>query len=200
MPELARNSKVLLALTAAAIAAAMGVGIVQSLRVEDRLPMMDLLGAGPETYIDLLLARHDYDAAIEQLQMQTRLLPFVSTAFEQLGNVLSQQNRPEEARAAYEGLLRLRPDSAEAWYYLGNLDLNTGQPRTAAQSLREAIRRNPDFPAALNALGVALVHQGKLAEAEASFARAVELQPDYAEARNNLETARRQLQSTPGTP
>jgi tetratricopeptide (TPR) repeat protein len=186
-----------LAIAAGVLALGMAVGVLQSLRIEHQLPIVDVIGAGSREYIDLLVARHDDDAAIEQLQLQARLLPYDAPTFEQLGNLLNRQNRLDEARLAYESVLRIRPDSAEAYYYIGDMDLKAGRPFVAAKAFQEAIRFRPDFPAALNSLGVAFAYQGKLREAEENFARAVELRPDYAEARTNLETARKQLKSAP---
>jgi hypothetical protein len=69
-------------------AAVLVAGIAQSLRIDRHLPSIDLFGSGSREYIDLLLAEKKYAAAIEQLRMQTRLLPLEADNYEELGKLL----------------------------------------------------------------------------------------------------------------
>jgi Flp pilus assembly protein TadD len=172
-------------------------GIVESLRVERRLPVIDLIVSGPEDHIQALVVRKNYNAAIEQLQMQARLQPSDPATFEHLGNLLGTQARPREARTQFLQLLRLRPDYAEGYDYLGATYLNTGELTLAARCFEQAIRLKPELPLAHNNLGVAKARQGDVFEAEKCFAKAVELSPNYENARINLDNARKTLRQNP---
>lgn len=185
--------RLLCALGVVLFAVAFVAGAIQSLRVERRLPVIDLIIDGPEDHIDELVTRKDYAGAISQLQMQTRLQPSNAAAHEHLGNLLGTQSRLLEARVQFQQLVRLKPDYAEGYNYLGSTYLNTGQPALAARSFEQAIRLKPAFPVAHNNLGVTRAQQGDLEQAEKCFAKAVELAPDYNNARINLDNARKEL-------
>lgn len=172
-------------------------GIVEAVRVERRMPMIDLIVSGPEDHIEALVVRKDYNRAIEQLQMQAKLQPSDPATHEHLGNLLGTQSRPKEARTQFLHLLRLRPDYAEGYEYLGSTYLSTGELTLAARCFEQAIRLKPELALAHNNLGVARARLGDVATAERCFARAVELSPNYENARINLENARKQLRRHP---
>jgi Flp pilus assembly protein TadD len=190
---LARLGKILYAIGVSLFALALIAGFVQSLRVDKRAPAVDLFGNGSKAYISRLLARHDYRRAMQQLELQSRLLPYDAPTYEELGILLGNQSRPKEARVQFEALVRLRPDDAEGYFFLGSTYLDTNQPALATPILEKAILLKPDLALAHNKLGIALAAQGNLVEAEAHFARAVDLAPTNAEARANLNRARAEL-------
>ncbi len=192
-----RTGKILYAIGASLFGLAFVAGGIESLRVERRLPEIDLIVSGPEYHIKQLVTRKDYAGAIKQLEMQTRLQASNAAAHEHLGNLLGTQDRLPEARAQFQELVRLRPDYAEGHNLLGTTYLNAGQLALAARSFELAVRLKPDFSVAHNNLGVAKARLGDIAEAEKSFARAVELWPDYKEAQINLVNARQQLRLRP---
>lgn len=193
MTIVGRTGKLLYAIGVGVFAVALVAGVIQSLRVERRVPAIDLFVSGSKTYINELLDRKDFDGAIRQLKMQTRYLPFDAATREDLGILLGNQARPEQARAQFEELVRLRPDYAEGYNLLGSTYLDTDQPALAARYFSEAVRLNPEFPLAFNSLGVAYARLGRLTEAEQCFAKAVELAPVNKDARINLDRARKEL-------
>lgn len=189
------NGRVFLAVAGGLVALGLAAGIVQSFRVERRLPAVDLLAAGATRYIDYLVAHQDYDGAIEQLHLQTRLQPYDAANYEDLGALLGSQKRPEDARAQFQTLVDLRPDYAEGYNLLGSTYLETNELEMAQKCFLRAIELKPEFPLALNNLGMTVAQSGKLDLAEACFEKAVRLAPDYGEARANLEWAREQLRA-----
>lgn len=197
MLRLGRTGRLVYAMVASLYAVAFLAGGIHSLRVERRLPEIDLIVSGPQDLIDTLVERRDYVGAINQLQMQTRLQPYNSAAREQLGSLLATQGRPAEARGEFQALVRLRSDYPEGYYYLGSAYLDSGQPALAARNFERAIQLKPEYPLAYNSLGVARVQLGELAQAEKCFAKAVELSLNYEEARTNLERARKDLRRRP---
>lgn len=188
-----RTGRVLFAIGIALFASAIIAGIVQSLRVEHTLPTIDLYAAGSKRDSSRLVARQEYDRAIEQLELQSRIMPYDAGTCEDLGNLLGAQGRPEAARVQFQMLVQLRPDYAEAYNSLGATYIDTGQPDQAASYFAAALELKPEFPLAFNNLGVAMVQLGELEQAAKCFAAAVQLSPDYPEAQANLDRARQEL-------
>lgn len=188
-----RTHGLLLALGVVFFLSTFVAGLVQSWRVERRLPVIDLIVSGPEHHVEKLVSQKDFNRAIEQLQIQVKLQPSDPATCEHLGNLLGLQGRTKEARVQFLKLVQMRPDYAEGHQNLGTTFLDTGELALAARSFERAIRLKPDFAVAHNNLGVARARTGDVVEAEKHFAKAVELLPDYESARINLESARKQL-------
>jgi tetratricopeptide (TPR) repeat protein len=197
MADNGRNGRLLFAVGVGLFSVALVAGVIQSLRIDGRLPAIDLLANGSEAYIKLLLARKDYKGAIEQLEMQARIVPDDADTRELLGKLLGDQGHPEEARAHLEALVRLRPGDAEGYCLLGFTYLETNQLDLATRCFTEAIHLDPQFSKAFYGLGFASAKLGDVAEAEKCFAKAVELAPNFTEAQINLKKAREELRGSP---
>ena len=107
-------------------------------------------------------------------------------AHSNLGNVLLDNGKIDEAIAQYSEALRIKPDFALAQDNLGIVLVNQGKPGEAVAHLSEALRIKPDFAEAHNDLGVALTRIGRPDEAIAHYSEALRLQPAYALAHANL--------------
>lgn len=112
--------------------------------------------------------------------------PAAAMARFNLGDVLVQAGRHEEAIAMFRSALDLRPASADGWNDLGCTLVLAGRPAEAVAHLEHALRLKPDYPEPHNNLGNALRALGRHDEAIAHYRRAVALDPAYAEAMNNL--------------
>lgn len=114
-----------------------------------------------------------------------------------LGSLLFQQGRIEEAAAEFEQAVHRKPDSAEALENLGNaLAALPGRLPEAVATLRKALEYNPRSAEIHNNLGLALLSlPGHQEEAAAAFQQAIQFKPDFAAAHNNLGLA---LASLPG--
>ena len=82
-----------------------------------------------------------------------------------LGNILGDLGKPDEAIACYRKALVFRPDFAEAHNSLGATLSGLGRLDEAVASYRRALEIRPDFVMALNNLASALLAQGKPAAA-----------------------------------
>ncbi|HTU24522.1 MAG TPA: tetratricopeptide repeat-containing glycosyltransferase family protein, partial [Pirellulales bacterium] len=103
-----------------------------------------------------------------------------------LGVVLRQQGRPDEAASHFERALTLRPDLVQVHKHLGNALSSQGKFAEAAARFRQAIAMQPGYATAHNNLGDVLRKLGETEEAIACFERALTLEPNFAEAHNNL--------------
>ena len=81
-----------------------------------------------------------------------------------LGNVLKEQGKLEDAAACYRRALELQPDYAEAYFNLGNTLQEQGKLDEAAAAYRRALERKPDYAKAHNNLGKTLQDQVKASD------------------------------------
>src|SRR5262249_5488804 len=104
-----------------------------------------------------------------------RLRPGYAEAHNDLGVVLNDLGRPEEAAAECREAVRLRPDLAEAHYNLGKAMRGLGRPEEAAAEDRGAVRLRPGYAEAHCNLGSALADLGLYADAVVAIRKGHEL-------------------------
>jgi tetratricopeptide (TPR) repeat protein len=126
------------------------------------------------------------DEALASFRRVLQILPDHAGAQNNVGLILAQQGKSEEAIGLLQHLLRTKPDYADAHHNLGMAFQEQGRFGEAMTCYERALQRKPDFAEAHNNLGNVLREQGKLEEAAACYQRALALKPDYAEAHNNL--------------
>jgi tetratricopeptide (TPR) repeat protein len=107
-------------------------------------------------------------------------------AHNNLGIVLMEQGRIDEAIGQYREAVRVNPDFAYAHNNLGRALDKKGQTDEAIIQFQEAIRLVPDDIEAHNNLGVALNEEGRIDEAISQFQGSILLKPDDADAHNDL--------------
>jgi len=107
-------------------------------------------------------------------------------AHNNLGLLLSDQGRIEEAMQHYHQSLQINPNNDEALYNLGVALAGEGRFDEAIENYRKAIQIDPNFGDALNNLGVALADEGRFDEAIKNYHRALQISPDFPRALNNL--------------
>jgi Flp pilus assembly protein TadD len=109
-----------------------------------------------------------------------------------LGIVLFESGRVDEAITQYQQASEIKPDYVEAHANLGFALAQRGRFDEAIAHCNEALRIDPNCTEAHNSLGIALAVCGRFDEAIVHFQKALELQPDFANARNNLDLAQSQ--------
>jgi tetratricopeptide (TPR) repeat protein len=110
-------------------------------------------------------------------------------AYLNLGDLLHEQGKTQEAVDDFQQALRIKPDSEEAYYDLGNVSLQQGNVDKAVALYHQALQINPNYAEAHNNLGNALLQTGDVQQAIVQFQQALQLNPDFAEARVNLGNA-----------
>jgi tetratricopeptide (TPR) repeat protein len=117
-----------------------------------------------------------------------RALPHAtdSSPYENLGLVLHQLGKLDEAIAEYQQALAIDPDSFRAHENLGGALAAQGRLSEAMEHFRRALEIEPRSAKAHCGLGQVLFLQKRIDEAVAEFFRAIELDPRSAVAHNNL--------------
>jgi protein O-mannosyl-transferase len=100
-------------------------------------------------------------------------------AHNNLGIVLFQKGRVDEAIAHYRWTLQLQPTFGDAQYNLGNALLSKGEIDQALLHCAEALRLQPNDPDTQVALANALVAAGRRDEAIVHYDRALAIRPAY---------------------
>ena len=106
-----------------------------------------------------------------------------------LGGLLQEQGRLDEALAAFDAALTLDPDYAEAQFNRGVVLQHQGRLDAAIEAYKQSLRLRPDYIEAATNMGIALQEMGRLGEAAAAFEHAAKLRPDAAGPHNNLGIA-----------
>jgi protein O-GlcNAc transferase len=106
-----------------------------------------------------------------------------------LGNVLAQLGRSDEALAQYDLALKQNGNLFEALFNRGNLYLETGHAMEALADYEKAVMIRSDVPGLWNNRGTALRRLRKLEAALHSYERAVALAPIHVNALTNRSIA-----------
>ena len=110
-------------------------------------------------------------------------------AHDNLGNVLAQKGKIDEAIAHYYTALGIKPNSANTHNNLALALLGLGRIDEAIGHYRVALNYQSNSPEIHNNLGVSLARRGQIDEAIAHYFIALRLKADYEEAYNNLGNA-----------
>jgi tetratricopeptide (TPR) repeat protein len=103
-----------------------------------------------------------------------------------LGLVLLQEGKIDDAIAQYRSALQMQPDSWDAEYNLGTALVGKGQMDEAIPHCERAVRMRPTDPDARVSLGNALLQKGRIDDAIAHYQKAITAQPDHFLARYSL--------------
>jgi len=103
-----------------------------------------------------------------------------------LGTMLDEAGRSEEAPAHLQRALELKPAHPETLASLGNVLNRLGRAREALPLLEQAVQLRPGFAQAHNTLGVSFMALGQAEKGMAAFRRAVEIEPSLVLAHVNL--------------
>jgi tetratricopeptide (TPR) repeat protein len=131
----------------------------------------------------------DTAAAEEAFTYALEIKPDHAKSLINLGRVLLEQGRQDEAKLQIELALAANPSSTSANRVLGRIQHNQGQLDEAAASYETVLRTAEDDAWSLNNLGLIRIQQGRYEEALPALAKAVQIDPDVACFQNNLGVA-----------
>ena len=92
------------------------------------------------------------------------------------------EQKPAEARTAFEKSLALQPEQTESRFQLGEIDLQEEKREQAGQRYAEVLARDPRHAGALTGVGVLAYRAGNYTQAESALQRAVAAAPSYQKA------------------
>ncbi len=110
-------------------------------------------------------------------------------AHNNLGAVLVDGGKFEEAIPHFAEALRIKPNYADAHYNLANALAKQGNVREAIEHHQAALQITPRDVRVRNRLGVLLAGQGRYQEAVGYFEEVLRIDPAYADAYNNIGVA-----------
>jgi tetratricopeptide (TPR) repeat protein len=176
---------------------ALGAMLRQGRLAEVEAGAQRLLERDPEAgiawkFLGVALARQGRDG-LPALRRAAELLPDDAEAQRNLGAVLKEQGRLEEALASLERVLEIEPHDLPVTIAAADCLCGLGRAREAVPLYERALERNPRLPEALNNLGNALQELGDCTRAVGCYRQVLALKPDDAEANANLGNSLRQL-------
>jgi tetratricopeptide (TPR) repeat protein len=115
--------------------------------------------------------------------------PDCSMAHNNLGLLLKNQGRIEEAMEHFHKAIQINPNSFEVLYNLGVTLAIKGRFDEAIKCYRKVIQIEPNYYFAPYNLGNALAAKGRFDEAIENYYKAIQIKPDSFEALNNLGNA-----------
>jgi tetratricopeptide (TPR) repeat protein len=107
-------------------------------------------------------------------------------AHNNLGIVLANMGRTDEAAVHYQKALELKPDHADAYYNLGHLLAKMGQTDEALAHYQKALEIDPNHAKAHINLGGLFEDVGRAGEALAHYSKASEIDPNDSGIQYNL--------------
>lgn len=131
-----------------------------------------------------------FEAAEEFFRVATEESPSTAEPHYGLGSAYLEQNKLQEARAAFENALQSRASypgtAARAWNNLGIVDARQGKTEASVENFQKALRIDANYSIALDNLGNAYRQAKDWDQAQSTFERALKLDAGDAEANYGL--------------
>ena len=124
--------------------------------------------------------------AITPMILAIELEPRDPQAQNNLGVLLKDLKRYDDAEKCFKEAIRLKPDYIDPHFNLGILLAQCDRDLEAINSYNETLKFNPRHISAYNNLGVIFKKLGRFAEAEGCYRKAIQLDQNYSESYNNL--------------
>jgi tetratricopeptide (TPR) repeat protein len=131
-------------------------------------------------------AAGDLDEAEYLLRQALEVAPDHTPAVFELGRVLKELDRNEEAVEVYRGLIEREPDNPKAYYRLAGALAPAALNREAAEAYRRSLELAPRYTAAWLGLGHMLKTLGDQEGGIDAYRRCLELEPAFGEAYYSL--------------
>lgn len=130
--------------------------------------------------------RQDLESARIHLEKSLEIAPTYPDALGNLGIVLMQLGRPDEALPRLRSAAELAPDDPTALFNYAMALVESGNPQAAFEPLRRALTFDPDYAQAHLALGLAHLNLQQIDEATTEFEATLRTDPDQLIALQNL--------------
>ncbi|MFH4976080.1 hypothetical protein AB6A40_002789 [Gnathostoma spinigerum] len=128
---------------------------------------------------NLMLNRHAYEEAFDNLKRSVELQPIQLGVWFNIGHCAWKLNRYHEASAAYHRCVCLEPEYFEAWNNLSATYIRLGQKLRARTILQEALRFNYDHANIWENYLLICVDTGELGQAILAYNRLLDLKNKF---------------------
>ena len=119
------------------------------------------------------------EVKLEGFDELNKMKPHTAELYNNMGNILKNQGKLDEAIAAYQHAIKIKPGFAEYNYNIGLALNGQGKMDEAIEAYQQAIVIKPDFAEAYCNMGITLKNQFKLHEAIAACQMAIEIDPEF---------------------
>ena len=137
-------------------------------------------------YLGLIVHQRNEGEAIDLLRRAVIVNPGDAPCWNNLGNMLQEGGRLQEAIVAYREAVRLVQDHVNALYNLAVSLLDAGDAAGSVASFRQALQHEPRDGEMWNAIGEAFTLNQQFDEGRRCFETALAMKPDHVKAHNNL--------------
>jgi len=127
----------------------------------------------------------DYKGVVDRLSVT----PNNTALLNELGNILVQHGRLQQAVVQYEKALKLQPALGITWNNLGVARTAQGKFADGESAYRRAIKLNGAYALAYYNLGANFDQRGNFDQALVYYQRAIEIDPGLLDVRNNPQIA-----------
>ena len=163
-------------------------GAAQRVREEfaaalERAPLDACLHAGLANFLEAI---HDPQGAIAACRQLLELRPDDFNACLQLGRLLAEQGKPEQAEPILEQAAQLRPSVPDGWFKLGIVLAAQQKFAAALECMERAARLRPQDSSYVCYIGEILDNLNRHAEAIEQYRRAIQMSPNLWEAHFGL--------------
>lgn len=121
------------------------------------------------------------------------LLNLLSSSFFNMGNILSQTDKKQEAVHYYTQAIKINPNCTDCYYNLAFVLESENMIEESIGIYEKIIDLDPNYVDAYNSLGLILKNKGKVDIALEYFNRAITIDPNYINGYNNLANTLRQM-------
>jgi spermidine synthase len=128
----------------------------------------------------------DNISAFKEYEKIAKINPENAVAYNNLGSILYEVGRYNEARVMFERAVSLNTYNGKAHFNLGETYLSLGQAQAAQDEFQYVLRLDPDNAHAHNSMGVTFERLENLPAAREEYEKAIALEPKYVKARVNL--------------
>ncbi len=128
------------------------------------------------------------EVSINAFKKSLAIEPNANT-FNNLGNVLKDQNNTNKAIEAYKKAIMLKPNFAVAYYNIGSIYAEQNKFDKAIKAYKNSICIHPDYAEAYCNLGIAYKNIGKFSQAIKAYKKSISIKADVSLTHNNMGVA-----------
>jgi len=170
-------------------AVAVGADHLKAGRTEEAVESLrDVLRKDPDNVdamLFLALAYRKQEQRMEDaealLRRATQLAPDHVSAWLNLGSILAERNKRDEAMVAYRKATKVEPGHPGAWSLLANCQAHLGMTETAVTSFQRALKLKPDHAYTQMGLGHVLKTLGDQEGSLVAYRKAIQQSPRFGE-------------------